>query len=273
MTRSFQGYDVMESLQGYYSLVQYTEYPERNEFVNIGVVLFAGTSPRVLVKFSSSARRAEKAFNVYLGVHYQYLQESLQDRLLSEFEGAWRKEQIDKFIALRSGKMRLSPRRSILVRDPKTSLEELFGQLVSDVPHRLRGTRVSTKLKNKFTLGGVDSLLEKPEPIHLAQGITIKAPYAYQNGAYNMINAVSLQNEPDKAIEKASTYAVEGEWLYESSATDNQKRLVVVGDVSGQKQNFISALSEMMERHEVMFYSMDNLELLMTDIRKNALVG
>ncbi|WP_366664020.1 DUF3037 domain-containing protein, partial [Mesorhizobium sp.] len=42
--------------QGYFSLVQYSEFPERAEFVNIGVIVFAHGS--VFVKFSHRARRA-----------------------------------------------------------------------------------------------------------------------------------------------------------------------------------------------------------------------
>ena len=54
----------MSEAQGYFSLVQYSEIPERAEFVNIGVILFASALPHVLSKFSQRPRRAEKAFGV-----------------------------------------------------------------------------------------------------------------------------------------------------------------------------------------------------------------
>ncbi|MCA9071459.1 MAG: DUF3037 domain-containing protein, partial [Planctomycetaceae bacterium] len=137
---------MMRESQGYYSLVQYAEFPERAEYVNIGVVLFADARPYVFIKFSESARRAERAFNVHLGNHFRHLQASMKSRLRVEFGEGWNKESIEKFASMRSGKIRLSPLRSVLSREPEEVLDGLFERLVGDVPRMKRGRRPSSKV-------------------------------------------------------------------------------------------------------------------------------
>lgn len=259
----------MRSAQGYYSVIQYSEFPERGEFVNIGVILLSPVPPGVLLRFAKSSRRVERAFNVNLGAHFSNLKASLEERIMSEFGSRWDEDSFKTFISMRSGKVRLSPLRSIYVEDPVWVLEDLFAKLVSDIPNVRRGERVSTKLKSKLQFNGVENLLDRPEPIRLPQGVTINAPYGYQNGSYNLIDAVSLQGNPDQAIERASTFAIEGEWLYEATRAAEQKQLIMVGDIDGQQSPFVTALSDMLKKHHVKFFALNEIEPLVADIRKN----
>jgi hypothetical protein len=84
----------------------------------------------------------------------------------------------------------------------------------------------------------VEKLLEKPAPIELSQGVTIEAPWAYRNGAYNLIEPVRLEGPASEALAQASKRAVEGKWLREFT-TEAPKRLVVVGEVTGQELSFV----------------------------------
>lgn len=258
-------------MQGYYSLIQYSEFPERFEFVNIGVALFAEASPRVLMKFSGSPRRAEQAFGVHLGKHFQLLKQSMEDRIASEFSNFWNKDQIDRFVSMRSGKIRLSPPKSVLVKDPKELIEELFDRLVGGINRRPREQRAQAKLKKQLELHEVEVMLEKkPKPISLPQGVTVKASYAYQNGSYNLINAISLRDDPDQALKNAGAQAAEGKWLFEESLhCDNKKKLIVVGDLEGQQHNFRVAVHQLMEENNVGFYPLAQMEPLVSDIREN----
>ncbi|TGT35714.1 DUF3037 domain-containing protein [Mesorhizobium sp. M8A.F.Ca.ET.165.01.1.1] len=265
---------MMNGSQGFYSLVQYSEFPERAEFVNVGIVLFAEEHPRVQFRFAGSSKRVDRAFNVVAGSQFFALLKSLENRLGTEFGGDWHREAVEKFIGMRSGKLRLAPPRSVLVKDPKATLDELFEKLVSDIPRASRRIKAATQLRNELIVRGVESLLDhRPEPVVLPQGVTIKAPYGYQNGSYNLINGVSLREDPDSAIEKASTYAIEGSWLYKGTATAEQKRLIVVADVEGQRPAFVEAVFNMMEEHKVKFYTLSDMEPLVADIRKNVLIN
>lgn len=259
----------MREHQGYFSLVQYSEYPERAEFVNIGVVLFADVSPFVFSKFVERPSRVERVFRSRPGAHFRNISNSLRDRLALEFAGGWNRDSVDRFIELRSGKLRLLPARSVFVEDPKEVISRLFDELVGELPQQIYGMRANTKLKEQLRLQGVESLLQKPDPILLPSGVEVKAPYGYQNGSYNLIKAVSLDGGPDRALEKASPHMIEGKLLFDATRMAERKKLVIVGDVDELDSSFVSMVADQMERHEVKFYRLDQIDPLITDIRKN----
>lgn len=260
----------MRESQGYFSLVQYAEIPERAEYVNIGVVLFADVKPYVFAKFSQSARRAQRVFNVNLGSHFRNLQDSMNSRLHVEFGTGWTKQAIESFVTMRSGKMRLSPIRSVLTKDPEEVLEDLFQRLVGDDYRVKRGQRASSKIRDVFKLFGVDKLLMKPEPVYLSGGVKIDAPFAYQNGSFNLIEAMSLAGDPDAVLSRASPHMIEGELLYQQTALADRKRLIVVGDEADKlDRSFLEMMESQMERHKVRFYTIDAIAPLVQDIREN----
>lgn len=258
------------SEQGYYSLIQYSEHPERIEFVNVGVVLFSDGAPRVLVKFSENPRRVERVFGISLGQHFRLMKESVEHRIYSDFHKSWDRQSIERFISLRAGKLRLSPPRAVHVIDPQQVINQLFERLVGEPEQKHREPKASSKLKRKFSHIGIEGLLEKPDPIHLPQGIVIKAPYAYQNGSYNLIKAMSLRQSPEQALEAAGKFAIEGRWLHEATRHSNPAKLIVVGDTAGQEDNFTKAVSDVMRDHNVSFFSMENLEPLAREIQQAA---
>lgn len=260
----------MREGQGYYSLIQFSDMPERAEFVNIGVVVFGAASPYVSARFSERPRRAERAFNVYLGNHFQFLQNSFKDRLRSEFGGGWNIERIEHFARMMSGKVRLSPIKSVLVYDMESTVRDLFDRLVGDVPRVRRGPRASTKLAQAFRMKGVEDLLVKPDPVFLSGGVKVEAPFGYQNGAFNFINAISMAGDPDRVLNRVSPFMIEGDLLFQETALADQKRLVIIGDDAEQQDSeLISVVAEQMERHKVRFFRMDRMDKLVSDIREN----
>lgn len=258
------------SEQGYFSLIQYAEHPERIEFVNVGVVLFSEAAPRIMVKVSESPRRVERVFGVSPGSEFRVLMQSIRDRIYHDFHQHWDKQRLDRFIALRSGKLRLSPPKAVHVLNPQKLIDELFEKLVGEPMMRQRKEKISSKLRREFSTIGVMGLLEKPEPIELPQGIIVKAPFAFQNGSYNLIKALSLRQSPEQALEVAGKYAIEGRWLFEETRCTRPSKLVIVGDAEGQKREFTEAVSKVMAEHDVLFHSMDNLLPLADEIRHAA---
>jgi Protein of unknown function (DUF3037) len=262
----------MRENQGYYSLIQYSEFPERVEYVNIGVCLFSASMPQILIKFSESPKRVEHAFGIDLGVHYNLMKDAISSRIKNEFGNFWDKRSLDRFIELRSGKVRLSRAFSVYVSSPSDTLSELFESLVIEKPTQIRRERIKTRLKRELQFQNVEELLEQPDPVVLPQGPTIRAPYAYQNGSYNLICPVSLRDSPDVAIREAGKYALEGHWLYESSrevAGSIAKKLVIVGDLTGQNDDFSAAVQDVMKRSNIGFYPIADLTPLADDIRRN----
>jgi hypothetical protein len=255
--------------QGYYSLVQYAEYPERAEFVNVGVALFSRPNPHVLSMFARSPRRIDAAFHVQRASFLKEAEESLERRLAKEFSADWTLERVELFARQRLGKLRMLPPRSVLSEDPVGTLKMLFGQLVDDKPRKARKEYISRKLRNELLELGVESLLERPSPVELSQGVTLRAPYAYQNCRYNFISGVSLTKEPDVALESASAQAIKGAWLWDDTALPRLSKLIVVADVDGQEDGFVKNIRDMMQDHRVGFYRLSEVAELANDIRKN----
>ncbi|MEK7265722.1 MAG: DUF3037 domain-containing protein [Pseudomonadota bacterium] len=257
-----------------YSLIQYAEDPQRLEFVNIGVVIFDEAG--VHMKFADSPIRINKVFRVSLGDHYNILVEALESRIRKEAPKLRESINLEMFIANRSGNLRLTPLRSLLVREPARDLQKLFERLVDDGGIRQRRRRVDTKLRQLFRFEQVESYLDKPEKISI-KSFTLDPDYGYQNGAYNFIKAVSLHGEPNHALDKVSDYAVRGKMLSESEPLLNlggrslvrSQRLVIVGDNSEQLPDVVAEISKVLDQHNVIFHAMDNMGPLLNDIRKN----
>lgn len=258
----------MSNKQGYYSIIQFSDFPERLEFINIGVVVFSNSKPRVSYRFVDSPRKVNKAFNLKLGAHFDYLKKSVESRLINDFSNRWHEEELNKFISLRSGKVRMSPLKSILLEEVSNTTKELFDLLVGEDKPKVRKQRPKTKLKLALKEENVESLLDsKPTPYRLHSGLTIKPDYAYQNGKHNMIKAVSLGGDTDEALERVAGLAWEGKWLFEE--TNNSKLLNVVGDISGQKKVFVDAIRKQMHENRVPFFSFDDVPVLANNIRKS----
>ncbi|MBP0439111.1 DUF3037 domain-containing protein [Tianweitania sediminis] len=260
----------MRENQGYFALVQYSEHPERAEFVNIGVVLFASRAPHISMRFAERPTRVDRVFDISVGSEFSDLKSAIRNKLMNEFSGGWDPERVKQFIQMRSGKVRLSTLRSILILGSMDEeLKILFDDLVGDILKPEHGAKARTKLKNQLALRGVEGLLDRPRPVSLPSGLEVKAHYGYQNGAYNLLKAVSLQGSPDSALDRASPHMIEGKLLFDHTGPTARKKLVVIGDVANQEASFIDLVEEQMHKHDVGFYRLDQIEPLVSEIRKS----
>ena len=144
--------------------------------------------------------------------------------------------------------------------------------MVTPSPKQTRGTTATSVLKRLLEEAGVLGLVrQQPDAVQLPELIEVKAPFAYQNGAYNYIDPVRLEGETNDAFQQAASYAVKGQWLARAFDTKpRKKQLVVVGDLSSQPDSFAKAVHDLMREHKVPFYDMEELGPLFADIRKSA---
>jgi hypothetical protein len=256
--------------QGYYALLQYSDAPERLEYINIGVALFLPNQKEVHVRFSNGLRRVERLFGKQPHGFLSILKTDFAGRL-SQFKEA-NFEQIMKFANSRVNKIRIAGLQPILIdRAPEVEISSLFDQLVGEDEVGIRRRKVAAELKDKLEVAGVDLFLEKPEPIRLPQGVTVDVPFAYQNGAYNLIDPVRLNGEGADSLAQASERAVKGQWLWQHSKRSGRlKQLIVVGDFSSTDESFQNAVRQMMNEHSVRLYDLDRIDTLVEDIRTNA---
>ena len=99
-------------------------------------------------------------------------------------------------------------------------------------------------------------------------GVSISAPYAYQTGAYNLIDPMRIPSNPELAIEKAGAKAIEGQWLRKQAVhAPRPRQLVVVGEFGDEADPLYPAIQQMMSDHYVKLFRMDDLDSLISDIR------
>jgi hypothetical protein len=246
-------------MKGFYALLQYSPVPERYEFVNIGVALFVPEQKHVGVRFSRTHKRVEKLFGRQSKAFMDSLKAGLARRLHTEFSEHFDVGRFAAFAKTRANKIRVANILPIVVDEPRVDLDELFKELVQE-------------LKREFERAGVAKYLQRrPYPVLLPQGVKIEAPYAYRNGALNLIDPVRLSGDAGDALGQASKRAIESQWLRQfSQERGDPKDLVVVGEFSGQRRPFVEGVKELMEERNVKFYDMRELEPLLEDIRKNA---
>ena len=260
----------MKKNQGYFSIVQYSEHPERLEFVNIGVVIFHHGISHVSFKLSDNPKRINSTYGVNMGAHYKYLKNWIESKLVNDFSVDMPStKKLDVFTSMRAGKVRMSPAKSLFVEDVSKDINDLFNSLVEPVINKpKRRRRADLKLKKLLKFEEVEDLLDNPEPVTL-KNFSISPEYGYQNGSYNLIKSVSLHGDPDKALDKVSNYAVRGRILSNFYSLIDPKKLVVVGDDEGQDEDVVEEIDTILSSHDVSFYPMSKVSPLVTDIKKN----
>lgn len=260
----------MSKNQGYFSIVQYSEHPERLEFVNIGVVIFHSEISHVSFKLSEDAKRINSAYGINMGAHYKYLKNWIESKLVNDFSASMPDiEKLNAFMSMRAGKVRMSPARSMFVQNVSKDIDELFASFVEPLKRNPKRRRAANlKLRKLLKFEKVEDLLDNPEPVNL-KNFSIKPDYGYQNGRYNLIKSVSLHGEPDSALDKVSNYAVRGKILFDHNPLINPKKLVVVGDDEDQDEDVVEEINNILSSHDVLFYPMSKVSPLVNDIKQN----
>ncbi len=266
----------MDDRQGYYALIQFSDRPERFEFVNIGLALWYPAKDAFVVRFSDNLRRAERLFGRLASNNqssYDDMKSSFEHRLCIEFKNLRSIELLNKFADLRANKIRLLRFQPILIESLEDDFNDLFEDLVGDARRRPRKQQIRTALRHRMEKAGVSHYLEKPRPVELPQGVRVSAQYGYQNGSYNLIDGVRLGGNPDVAVREASKRAIEGQWLIKHSRFSGApKKLIVVADASEIKDNLYRAIDDLMREKEVRLYRLDEISSLVEDIRENGML-
>jgi Protein of unknown function (DUF3037) len=258
---------------GKYALVQFCPVPERMEFLNIGIVLIVPELEYVEIKLSRNNARIDRVFGKQSRAYLDDVKGSFERRLRQEFSGIFDEENISLFARKRANDIRISPIQPIMVDDPAAELESLFVELVGKEMHSPREPRIRRKLKEAFASHGVEHFLEKPEEIDLPEyGLKINAPYAYQNGCYNLVDGMRISENIADGLREVGKKAIEGNllWKHFESNIAHRKCLIVVGDFSQQSDAFYHAVDDQFQDANMKLYRLDNLRPLLNDIEKNA---
>ncbi|AOG09382.1 DUF3037 domain-containing protein [Agrobacterium sp. RAC06] len=259
----------MEAVKILYSIVQFSPFPDRFEYVNVGVIVFDAARKRLSIKLSNDFSRVRKFFGDINAIFLKSALHDFSERVSLRFHKSdmSSQSQIEEFNSKRADLFRLTSLNAVAGSDVDSIADKLFGELVVWEAHPRKIERINTLLTSAFREAGVLSLLDRrPEPIHLEQyGVTLQADYGYQNGVYNLIDAARFDN-PQRGLAEAGKRVLEGKALSEMIG----KRLIVVGDFGNQPDRFVDNLREDFEKVGSKLFRLEEVDELSAEIRRTA---
>ena len=263
----------MQKMQGSHALIQFSPVPERMEFLNVGVVLAVPECQFLGVRFAKSHSKLARYFGRSDARLLHMAQQSLESRLNAIFQSKGSIDALAEFAQKRANELRISPFLPASVVDPAAVLDRLFFELVGEDVPRKRQPRVFRLLREAFVDARVDGLVEEnPDPVELPDlGVSIKAQFGYQNGAYNLLDAMRFGSDRDAAMKEAGKRALQGNALWKlSQRSDLKRQLCVVADFGNQPQALFDFVGDQLDQNHVRLYRLDQLSPLVEDIKSNA---
>ncbi|MGK9042765.1 DUF3037 domain-containing protein [Rhizobium sp. SA279] len=258
----------MEKMKLLYSIIQLSPFPERFEYINVGVAVFESKQGRVVVKLADDFSRVRKVFGDINATFLKYALHDFYQRIefhfsRPEINRSW----IDEFNSKRADIFRLTPLNAVAGESASVAAEKLFLDLVAWDARSKKVDRVNTLLTSAFREAGVLSLLDKrPNPVLIEQyGVNLQADYGYQNGVYNFIDAARFDN-PQRGLAEAGKRVLEGRALSETLGS----RLIVVGEFGDQPDRFVENLRHDFERAGAKLFRLEEVEALAEEIKKTA---
>jgi hypothetical protein len=259
---------------GYYALLQYSPQPERQEFLNFGILLVVPALGFSEVAIAKGSARMERVFEGIPKARFEDEKRGFGNRVKMEFARRRSLEALDELSRKLANDFRISELRAVAVDDPRQQLQHLFHVLVGDEEPKKKAARISTRMRDAFIAKRIVQYLENPPAINIPEaGIQINAPFGYQNGAYNLIDGVRISGNPSEDMKETGRRAIEGGLLWKHfEKSPSRKRLIVVGDFSRHENKFYDAVGDLLEENHVRLYRLDSLDPLLDDIRENAIL-
>ena len=256
---------------GKYALVQFCPEPERQEFLNVGLIMLAPEAAGYArVEFVEDPSRIEKIFGHLSNRYFEAVLESLGKRIESHFRsGNW--FSLEEFIDRRANEVRITKLMSLRIdQDIDDEFDALFDKLVGTKKKRVSRPRARRELSGFFRSQKVEHLLDRPKGFELDQyGLTVSAPFAYQNGSYNLIDSIRITSSVSESLREVGKKAMEGHLLWNDYALYGA-RMVIVADFSEQSDEFHRAVSEHFEFANVKLYAFEEAGVLVEDIMAHA---
>lgn len=260
----------MSEQKGYYSLIQFFPDPSRLEVVNIGVALYSVAEKRLHVRISQSNQRIRRFFGNQNWPLVSRGKTAIVNQLrLQHFPSI---DVLKEFISKRANSIQLTMPRPMRIVDVQTELDRLFERLVGE-DFVERKQRVAGNLSKRLIDAGVADLVKRSVSVQIPNlKKSIRVPYAYQNGRFNLISPVQFEPGTDAILKKTGKSAIEGQLLYHERHADfGQMRLVVVADFNHEIERSTQQLvRRIFDEHHVTLYSFENLDPLVDDIRRSA---
>lgn len=251
----------MKTGQGSYAIVQFLPDPDRQEGINLGILLYDEDEQRVHVRFSEDLSGKFRGSNDINKSFVFVALEELQYRLKREVEKQPSIEALKRFRAMRSNNVRITPFLPVFAYDFDEEVQRLFEALVGDSKKKTRKQRVSIKLKSGLKkLNVLEKFDQHPDPVSLPRyRLKLKPDLAIRRERYNLIEAARF-DEPERGLEQAGRHALAGRALRENL----NMSLIVVGDFGSLPNDYFAAIKEDLERSDTQLFRVDRLDDMAT---------
>lgn len=261
---------------GYYSIIQFVPDPEKSEGANIGVALLCGRERYFRARFAGSNQRIRRFFGSDMDIdlgRVNLLKVAFEERVAAAANEVHTREQFEAFIGSRANQLLLTPPRPIKISDPDADLSELFDQLIGGQPTTARRTqRTERELEERFVgllkRRNIEDRVERDVEIDWPlAGRRLHFPFAFRNGALNVIQAVSFERSANANFRRACELAIEGEDLRQ---LDEQPRLAVLGRFGEEPNGSAKQVRALLDSREVTLHLPHELDLLADEIERAA---
>lgn len=268
----------MNATKGYFSLVQYCPDLARQEAANVGVVLFCPDLQFIRARTADTIGRIRRFFGQDVdGYHHLHgMMDALSHRLDIEQAEFKTLEDLQKFISTRANKIILTQPKPMLVTDPKADLQALFLELVAE-PTKPLTVQAQLPLRQRLDAVLMDNdvrrfIQRKIEVQVSTLKETLRVPYAYQNGRFNLIRPVEFKHQNESSVKTAACkHAVEGLSLYRHRDVKfGDLQLIVVGDFTAAPKDSTEMVAGIFREHEVRLVTPNELPALKQEIVSHA---
>ena len=251
----------MKPSKGYYSVIQYIHDLARAESANIGVLLFVPERGFLDARVAGDDLKRLNSFK-----------SSFSERVKVERYNIETVEHLSKFIDTRGNQIQLTEPRFAKVTNCEELLDDLFKKLVDGEAKKKKLKKSFTKnIENRFVAAGIQEKVQRNISIHVpVVDRDISVTFGFQNGAFNLMQAVSFQSESvDRNANVAIRHSFEGHAL--QSQADNEYgglKYRVLGRFQSNKDESIPVVRRVLRENAVQLYTENDLPELIDEIRR-----
>jgi hypothetical protein len=227
----------MNPVKGYYSLIQFCPDASRLETVNVGVILLCPERGFLDARTCRAKKRVQQVFGKKVDLKALDLAErAMESRVRGAREDVRSREDLAEFARLQANALMITAPRPMRVVDPEADLEALYKELVGGEPQkreRRSEPEVKTRIDEIFQRPSLkDRIVVKPQVTVPITDRRFPVPYAYQNGAFNLVRPEVFVADENNALGKAEKLMAEAAMIQRhTERTDNPQRVIVIPEV------------------------------------------
>jgi hypothetical protein len=264
----------MDFYPAYYSIIQFCPDRGRSEAANVGVLLFCPALAFVGAKTATGNERVSRFFgkNSFDPARLKLIKRAFEQRIRERFEWPEGLADLEHLIASRANDLQLTAARSMKTANPEADLDGLFRELVEERrSSRERALPVAfARLRTALRAPGLKERIAFNTKIEVpVLGRELAIPYAYQNGALNLVKPHAFRGAVESVTRQASELAVEGDLLRRHSDL-MPRQLIVIPAYMDESREASESISELFAEYHVRVVAEEHVDDLVNEIAQTA---